>query len=156
DRDEPGVARAAADICSTTKNPDAAIPFAADVRDPAALARAVDAAIARFGRIDILINNAGIYPRRAFLDITEAEWDQMHDINLKGIFHTMQHVLPHMIRQKSGKIVNISSVTFFLGMENLAHYVASKGGVIGLTRSVAREMGPHNIQVNCITPGAIE
>ena len=68
----------------------------------------------------------------------------------------MQLVLPHMIAQRSGRIVNISSVTFHLGMDNLTHYVASKGGVIGLTRSVAREVGPHNVHINCITPGAIK
>jgi 3-oxoacyl-[acyl-carrier protein] reductase len=130
--------------------------FAADVRDAATLRPAVDDALSRFGRIDILINNAGIYPRRAFLDMTEQEWDDMLAVNLKGIFHCTKLVLPRMVERQSGKIVNISSVTFFKGLENLSHYVASKGGVIGLSRSLAREMGPHNIYVNCITPGAIE
>lgn len=130
--------------------------FAADVRRPAEIAPAVDAALARFGRIDALVNNAGIYPRQKFLEMTEAQWDEMHEVNLKSMFHTIKLVLPHMIAGRAGKIVNISSITFFTGMAALSHYVASKGGVIGLTRSVAREAGPHNIHVNCIAPGAIQ
>src|SRR5262249_6761940 len=133
-----------------------AFSFATDVRKPETIQAAVDGALQRFGRIDILINNAGIYPRRAFLDMTEQEWDEMQDVNLKGVFRCSKLVIPHMVARKSGKVVNISSVTFFKGMQNLSHYVATKGGVIGLTRSVAREMGPHQVYVNCITPGAIE
>ena len=110
----------------------------------------------RSGRIDILINNAGIYPRQTFLEMTEEQWDEMQDINLKSMYHCLQAVLPHMVAQRSGKVVNISSVTFHLGMSPMTHYVTSKGGVIGLTRSLAREMGEHNIHINCITPGAIK
>ncbi|HEY2015868.1 MAG TPA: SDR family NAD(P)-dependent oxidoreductase [Bryobacteraceae bacterium] len=130
--------------------------FAGDVRSAADIAPVVDAAADSFGQIDILINNAGIYPRARFLDITEQQWDEMQDINLKSMFHSMQLVLPHMIARASGKIVNVSSVTFHLGVADLCHYVASKGGVIGLTRSVAREVGAQNVRVNCITPGAIK
>jgi 3-oxoacyl-[acyl-carrier protein] reductase len=129
--------------------------YGGDVRSRKDLAGWVQAA-ARLGRIDILINNAGIYPRQAFLEMAEAQWDEMHEINLKSMFHALQLVLPHMVAQGRGKVVNISSVTFHVGMAMLSHYVASKGGVIGLTRSVAREMGEHNIHVNCITPGAIK
>jgi 3-oxoacyl-[acyl-carrier protein] reductase len=103
----------------------------------------------------VLINNAGIYPRQEFLTMTEQQWDEMQDVNLKSMFHSQQAVLGHMIGRRRGKIVNISSVTFHLGAPNLSHYVASKGGVIGLSRSLAREVGPHNIHINCITPGAI-
>jgi 3-oxoacyl-[acyl-carrier protein] reductase len=130
--------------------------FECDVRRASAIAPAVESALAEFGRIDVLINNAGVFPRQSFLDMTEQQWDDMLDINLKSMFHCIQAVLPHMIAQRAGKIVNISSVTFHLGMANLTHYVASKGGVIGLTRSLAREVGEHNIHVNCITPGAIK
>jgi 3-oxoacyl-[acyl-carrier protein] reductase len=130
--------------------------FACDVRRASDIAPAVNAAMSEFGRIDILINNAGIYPRQTFLEMTEQQWDEMQDINLKSMFHCMKLVLPPMIAQRRGKIVNISSVTFHLGMANMTHYVASKGGVIGLTRSLAREVGGHNIHVNCITPGAIK
>lgn len=127
-----------------------------DVREEASVRSAVQEALGRFGRIDVLINNAGIYPRRRFLDMTEAEWDEMQQVNVKGVYHCTRLIAPLMTERRSGKIVNISSVTFFKGMENLSHYVASKGAVIGLTRSLARELGPDNVLVNCITPGAIE
>ncbi len=122
-----------------------------DVSDSASVERA----LAQAGPTDILINNAGIYPRKALLETTEEEWDRMQAVNLKSVFLMTKAVLPAMITRGSGKIVNISSVTFHLGTANLAHYVASKGGIIGLTRSTAREAGPHNVHVNCITPGAI-
>ena len=135
--------------------PGKATAIACDVRDTEQIQSAVDTVMKQFGRIDILINNAGIYPRQPFLGMTEEQWDEMHDINLKSIFRFCRAVLPHMTAQKSGKVVNISSVTFHMGTANLSHYVASKGGVIGFTRSVAREMGSHGVFVNCITPGAI-
>ena len=130
--------------------------FGADVRKSAEIAAPVEAAMKEFGRVDVLINNAGVYPRQSFLEMSEAQWDEMQDINLKSMFHSMKLVLPHMMAAGSGKIVNISSITFFMGMANLSHYVASKGGVIGLTRSLARETGPRNVYVNCIAPGAIQ
>ncbi len=153
DCDLAGCRKVADSIASTGGSVQA---FGGDVRHPADIAPWVESAIGRFGRIDVLINNAGVYPRQAFLGMSEAQWDEMQEINLKSMFHTLQMVLPHMVAQRSGKVVNISSVTFHLGMALLSHYVASKGGVIGLTRSVAREMGAHNIHVNCITPGAIK
>ena len=126
-----------------------------DLRDGAAIRAVVSDALQAIGPIDVLINNAGIYPRRPFLETSEQEWDEMQAINLKSMFHLAQAVLPGMIARRAGKIVNISSVTFHVGVANLVHYVASKGGVIGLTRSLAREMGEHNVHINCITPGAI-
>lgn len=126
-----------------------------DVRDRAGIDAAVKDAVEVFGSIDILVNNAGIYPRKAFLETTEQEWDEMQAINVKSMFHTTQAVLPGMMARRAGKIVNISSVTFLLGVANLVHYVASKGGVIGLTRALARETGEHDVHVNCITPGAV-
>jgi 3-oxoacyl-[acyl-carrier protein] reductase len=125
--------------------------FACDVSDSEQVARV----LAEAGPADILINNAGIYPRRPFLETTEAEWDHMQAVNLKSMFLTTRAVLPGMVERSYGKVVNISSVTFHLGLANLCHYVASKGGVMGLTRSLAREFGPCGVYVNCITPGAI-
>jgi 3-oxoacyl-[acyl-carrier protein] reductase len=133
-----------------------AFAFEADARNREAMAKVIDDAIARFGRIDVLINNAGVYPRQPFLEMTEEQWDTMQDINLKSVFHCTKLVMPHMVKQRSGAVVNISSVTFFTGLAPLTHYIASKGAIIGFTRSLAREMGVHNVRVNCITPGAIE
>lgn len=130
--------------------------FEADARDRVAMGKVFQEALSRFGRIDALVNNAGIYPRQAFLDMTEEQWDAIQDINLKSVYRCTKLAAPHMVRQGSGTIVNISSVTFFLGMKNLTHYVASKGGIIGFTRSLARELGEYNVRVNCITPGAVE
>jgi 3-oxoacyl-[acyl-carrier protein] reductase len=126
-----------------------------DLRDGSAVRDAVSDVLDKWGRVDVLVNNAGVYPRCSFLEMTEQQWDDMQAINLKSMFHLTQAVLPGMMARRAGKIVNISSVTFHLGMANLVHYVASKGGVIGLTRALAREVGEHNIHVNCITPGAI-
>jgi 3-oxoacyl-[acyl-carrier protein] reductase len=153
DKDAAG-SRAVAD--SIAASGGCALAFAGDVRKPGEITPALDAAMARFGRIDILVNNAGIFPRQSFLEMTEAQWDEMQDVNLKSMFHTLKLVLPHMFRQRAGKVVNIASITFFLGVAGLSHYVASKGGVIGLTRSLAREAGPHNVNINCIAPGAIQ
>jgi 3-oxoacyl-[acyl-carrier protein] reductase len=130
--------------------------FAGDVRDPKAIQAVVAVAIEQFGGVDVLVNNAGIYPRQSFIDMSEAQWDEMQDINLRSMFHSTKTVLPAMIARRYGKIINISSVTFHLGSKDLVHYVASKGGVIGLTRSLAREVGEHGVFVNCITPGAVQ
>ena len=133
-----------------------ALPLTADVRDPSALEKAFAAIMERFGRVDVLVNNAGMYPRRRFVDMTTTEWNDMLDVNLNGVFHCTKLAVPPMLAQGSGKIVNISSVTFFLGMDPLSHYVASKGGIIGFTRALARELGPQGVYVNCITPGAVK
>ena len=152
DKDLAGCRRVGESIVSAG---GAAVAFGGDVRNRQDLEPWVDRALADFGRIDVLVNNAGVYPRQAFLGMSEAQWNDLHEINLKSMFHTLQLVLPHMVARRAGKVVNISSVTFHLGMALLTHYVATKGGVIGLTRSLAREMGEYNIHVNCITPGAI-
>jgi 3-oxoacyl-[acyl-carrier protein] reductase len=152
DRD---AARNEATAASISADSGVARAHAVDVCDPAAIREAVSAAMTEFGRIDILINNAGIFPRRRFVEMSEADWDQMQNVNVKSMFHTIQAVVPHMIAQRTGKIVNISSVTFHLGLPNMSHYISSKGGVIGLTRALAREFGGDGVYVNCITPGAI-
>jgi 3-oxoacyl-[acyl-carrier protein] reductase len=153
DLDGAGVKKEAAALQSKGGS---AFGFEAHAGRRDAMATVVEDAITRFGRVDVLINNAGVYPRQPFLEMTEEHWDTMQDINLKSVFHCSKLVMPHMVRQRSGSIVNISSVTFFTGLENLTHYIASKGAIIGFTRALAREMGDHNVRVNCITPGAIE
>jgi 3-oxoacyl-[acyl-carrier protein] reductase len=153
DRDTAGCGKVAAAI---TAGGGCAYASGGDVRSAADIDAWVRGALERSGRIDILINNAGIYPRQAFLGMTEAQWDEMQEINVKSMFHTLQAVLPHMAAVGAGKVVNISSVTFHLGIGLMSHYIASKGAVIGLTRSLAREMGSRNIHINCITPGAIK
>lgn len=133
-----------------------AIAIYADVTKLDSVKAMVDGVIQRFGKIDILVNNAGLYPRKAWHQITEQEWDHVINVNLKGTFLCSQAVYPYMKQQAYGRIINISSVIFWLGGSQMAHYVASKGGVIGLTRAVAREVGQEGITVNAVTPGAVQ
>jgi len=112
--------------------------------------------IERFGKIDILINNAAIFAslgKKPFYEISSEEWDQVLEINLKGTFLCCKAVYPHMKKQGKGKIINVSSSTFFAGVPYFIHYVASKGGIIALTRALAREVGDDGICVNAISPG---
>jgi len=112
--------------------------------------------IERFGRIDILVNNAAIYggmKLKPFHEITVEEWDKMMQVNLRGIWLCCKAVFPYMKKQGKGKIINVSSATFFKGLPNMLHYVTSKGGVVGITRALARELGQYNINVNAIAPG---
>src|SRR6476646_3210641 len=127
-----------------------------DVRSRAQVQQAVEAVVSRHGRVDILVNNAGIYPRQEFVWMTEEQWDETVDVNLKGVFQCTRAVAPGMVERRSGKIVNVSSVNFHKGGKYLTHYTAAKGGVIGFTRAIARELGAHNIYSNCVAPGAIE
>ena len=125
------------------------------MRDDAAITRAVDATVERFGRIDILFNNAGICAYGLAHELTEAEWDAMVDINLKGPWMVARRIIPVMIRQKSGVIVNNSSVAGLRGMNRLSHYAASKHGLVGLTKSWAIELAPHGIRVVSIHPTGV-
>jgi NAD(P)-dependent dehydrogenase (short-subunit alcohol dehydrogenase family) len=109
-----------------------------------------------FGTVDILVNNAGLFAdlsMKPFLDIGEEEWDRVMKVNVRGTFQCAKAVAPIMIEKKRGRIVNIASGTAFKGTPNLLHYVTSKGAVVSMTRSLARELGPHNICVNAIAPG---
>jgi NAD(P)-dependent dehydrogenase (short-subunit alcohol dehydrogenase family) len=113
----------------------------------------------KWGKIDVLINNAGIVQFKAFADLTEEEWDRTLDINLKGYFLCAQAAVKEMIKQKSGVIVNIASVEMGQmgsGMPYLVHYCASKGGVVAMTEAMAVELAPYNIRVNAVAPGAID
>jgi NAD(P)-dependent dehydrogenase (short-subunit alcohol dehydrogenase family) len=126
-----------------------------DVTDAEAVASAAEDVLARRERIDVLINNAGIYPHIPFEEMTFADWRRVLGLNLDGVFLCSHAVYPGMRARRYGRIVNISSATFFIGYPGLSAYVASKGGIIGFTRALAREAGPHSITVNAVTPGLI-
>ncbi len=131
------------------------IRAAADVRDMEEVRAMVDKVCRTFGRIDALVNNAGIAQQKLFTDITAEDWDSMMDINVKGVFHCCQAVLPGMISRKSGSIVNVSSMWGVVGASCEVHYSAAKAAVIGLTKALAKEVGPSGIRVNCVAPGVI-
>ncbi|MFM1852590.1 MAG: hypothetical protein RIS54_2274 [Verrucomicrobiota bacterium] len=116
---------------------------------------AVAAVIAKFGRIDVLINNAGIYPRCPADEITFEKWQQVRDINLDGTWRCCEAVIPHLKRQGGGVILNTGSITVRMGMAELAHYEATKGGILGLTRGLARDLGKYGIRANCLHLGAV-
>lgn len=128
----------------------------ADVSSQEQVLNMIESVNSHLGNIDILVNNAGIAGQSLFTDITTEEWDRMFDINVKGMFHCCKAVLPQMIRNKWGKIVNISSIWGLTGASCEVHYSASKAAIIGLTRALAKEVGPSNIQVNCVAPGVID
>jgi NAD(P)-dependent dehydrogenase (short-subunit alcohol dehydrogenase family) len=128
---------------------------AADVRDDRALAAAVAAAIERFGRIDILFNNAGVCGYGLAHELTEDAWDAVLDINLKGAWLAARRIIPIMIQHRRGVIINNSSVAGLRGMARLSHYAASKWGLVGLTRSWAIELAPYNIRVVALCPTGV-
>jgi NAD(P)-dependent dehydrogenase (short-subunit alcohol dehydrogenase family) len=133
------------------------IGVACDVADRTSCATAVESVIAAFGRIDILINNAGITQPAKFLDITSADWERIQDVNLKGVLFLSQAVIPYMRTRKSGSIACMSSVSAQRGggIFGGPHYSAAKAGVLGLAKAMSREFGPDGIRVNCVTPGLI-
>jgi SDR family mycofactocin-dependent oxidoreductase len=132
-----------------------ALTFAGDVRDDAAISAAVEKTVADFGRIDVLFNNAGIAAYGLAHELTENEWDTMLDINLKGAWMVARRVIPVMIAQKSGVIINNSSVGGLRGMGRMSHYAASKWGLTGLTRSWAIELAPYNVRVVSLHPTGV-
>jgi NAD(P)-dependent dehydrogenase (short-subunit alcohol dehydrogenase family) len=139
-----------------TKAKGYAVAIRADVSNPADTRRMVDEAIRGLGGLDGLVNNAGVYSSlipRPFEEIDLEEWRRVFDVNVFGLMSCCQAVLPQMKAQGSGRIVNIISGTPFKGIPFMLHYVASKGAVLGITRSLARELGPSNILVNGVAPG---
>ena len=123
-----------------------------DVTSKESVKKAVD----YIKNVDILINNSGISQQKLFSDITEEEWDRMFDVNIKGMFLVTKEVIPYMINQKSGKIINISSIWGEIGASCEVHYSSSKAAVIGFTKALAKELSLSVITVNCVSPGMIE
>jgi len=136
-------------------NTNRALAIEADCGDVASIDAMVAKTVAEFGRLDIVVNNAGVTRYAYVMDLTEADWDRIHRVNAKGVFFCLQRAAKEMIAQKTGgRIVNIASISGrgYAGASNVA-YAASKGAVIGMTMLAAHQLGPHNINVNAICPG---
>ena len=132
-----------------------ALPIQMDVTQPDEVTAAVERVVERFGRIDVLINNAGIYPRCPADELTYEDYVKLREVNLDGTWRCCLAVIPYMKKQGSGSIINTGSITLRMGMPHLAHYQSTKGGVLGLTRGMARDLGPLGIRVNCLHLGAV-
>ena len=154
DRDGAGAKAAAGAI---EQKGGKALAIAADVTKSADVAAYVKAALDTFGRIDCFHNNAGVEGKlRPIAEIDEADWDQLMAVNVKGVFLGLRHVIPEMIKQKSGAIVNTGSIAGLVGNPNMAGYVASKHAVLGITKSVAGEVAGHGIRINAVCPGPVD
>ena len=152
--DAISAANTALEICNQNGT---ALEIPTDVGDPESVQNMIEKVNLEFGRVDVLVNNAGVFPRIAWDDLTISDWDRTHNINLRGMFLTCKAVTPLMKAQHSGVIVNLASIVFLLGAHTeMTHYISSKGGVVGFTRSLARELGGHNIRVNAVAPGAVQ
>lgn len=130
--------------------------FKADVSKREEVKKLIEFTINKFKKIDVLINNAGISQTRLFTDITDEDWNNMLNVNLNSVFYMTQEVLPYMIHEKEGCIINISSIWGITGAACETHYSVAKAGVDAMTKSLAKELGPSNIRVNSIAPGIID
>lgn len=133
-----------------------AVTYQCNVAEDTSCEAMIHDLIQTYGHVDILVNNAGITRDNLLMKMTEEDFDQVIDINLKGTFHTIRHLSRYFLKQRSGKIINISSVSGIMGNAGQANYSASKAGVIGLTKSVARELSSRGITVNAVAPGMID
>jgi NAD(P)-dependent dehydrogenase (short-subunit alcohol dehydrogenase family) len=154
--DLPSSARADDTVAEIVAAGGDAFAARADVRDARAVSGLFDRVIARVGRLTLLVNNAGVQTWKPFLDVTESEWDEVVDTNLKGCFLCTQAAGRHMKAAGGGAIVNIGSGSNRVAFPQLAAYTASKGGIEMLTKVAAVELGPHGIRVNCVAPGAVD
>lgn len=130
--------------------------FKADVSNINEVNSLINYTIGQFEKIDVLINNAGISKTNLFTDISYEEWNEIMNVNLNGVFYTTKKALQYMIPEMNGKIINISSIWGIVGGSFEVHYSASKAAIIGMTKALAKELGPSNISVNCIAPGVIK
>ena len=151
-----GTAEAEALVAQLVQEGCTAMAVQADVRNSAQVQRMVDTIISQWGTIDILINNAGIAQQKLFADITDEEWRNMFAVHVDGTFYCTRAVLPAMIAQKQGAIVNISSMWGQVGGSCEVHYSAAKGAIQAMTKALAKEVGPSGIRVNCVAPGVIQ
>jgi 3-oxoacyl-[acyl-carrier protein] reductase len=133
-----------------------AISITADVSNLESFTNAISQVVETWGTVDILINNAGITKDNIILRLKEEDWDAVIDINLKGCFNGIKAVARPMLKARSGRIINITSVIGLIGNSGQSNYAASKAGILGLTKSIAKELGPRNITVNAIAPGYIQ
>ncbi len=131
-----------------------AIAVEVDIADGSSIAAMTERVLSELGGIDVLINNAAVYHRKPWTEITEADWDQVLDTNLKGYYLCARAAYPALKESGHGRVINVASITFFGGVPFLLDYVASKGGIVGFTRALAREVGPDGITVNTLSPGA--
>lgn len=138
------------------KNNGISIAVKADVSIRSEAEYLVGKTLEQFGHIDVLVNNAGVAQQKIFTEITQDDWKKMFSVNIDGMFNCSQLVLSDMLRRHRGKIINISSIWGITGASCEVHYSASKAAVIGFTKSLAKEVGPSGIQVNCVAPGVIE
>jgi 3-oxoacyl-[acyl-carrier protein] reductase len=133
-----------------------ALSAGVDVTDPDAISGAVEQVLSQFSRVDILVNNAGITRDNLLVRMSIEEWDQVLDVNLKGVFHCTKALARPMMKQRQGRIVNIASVVGLMGNAGQANYCAAKAGIIGFTKAVAKELASRSVTVNAIAPGFIE
>ena len=150
--------KSAEQVCERIRNKNGvrAIALKADVSVPAEVQDMVDTMLSEFGRIDILVNNAGVVSRRRLLDTSLEEWNRLVATNLTGVFLCTKAVLPAMLKQKQGQIINIASQSGQIGGAERAAYCTTKGGVISFTKAFAREVARDGILVNCVAPGPVE
>ncbi|MFC1871644.1 3-oxoacyl-[acyl-carrier-protein] reductase [Chloroflexota bacterium] len=132
------------------------LPVLADVSSAEDTTRLVETAISAYGRVDILVNNAGIARDQLVMRMSEGDWDRVIEIDLKGVFLCTRAVLKHMVKQRSGRIVSISSIVGIVGNRGQANYASAKAGIIGFTRSVAKEVASRGITANAVAPGFID